>query len=89
MSPRRPAVPHAVPAPPRRHRASLAVLGALALTGGLAACGGEPADATVAVKATNTECAADRASVPAGVTKFSVANSGSDVNELYVLRPDG
>lgn len=66
---------------------ALVALGVLGAT--LSACSTEAGDATVKVKASDGECTPDRSTVAAGVTTFSVVNSASDVNEIYVLRPDG
>lgn len=55
----------------------------------LAACSDAPADRAVAVTGTDTECAAEAATVEAGVVAFTFSNEASKENELYLLRPDG
>ena len=67
-----------------------AVLGA-ALLLGTAACGsdstGEAADGKgpIAVEASDTECSVGRTTVPTGTIEFTVTNTGSKVNEFYLL----
>ena len=67
-----------------------AVLGA-ALLLGTAACGsdstGEAAGGKgpIAVEASDTECSVGRTTVPAGTIEFTVTNTGSKVNEFYLL----
>jgi iron uptake system component EfeO len=43
----------------------------------------------VTVTGTDTACTPASVQVPAGTVTFRLANTGSRVNELYVLRPDG
>jgi uncharacterized cupredoxin-like copper-binding protein len=70
---------------------ALAALAAVALAGGLAACGndgGEPA-ATHQVKAGDDSCQVDDTSLDAGTHAFKIENVGSDVTEVYVYGKDG
>lgn len=55
----------------------------------LAACAKEAAAGTVMVTATDSECTPDVDDVQAGVRTFRITNTGSQVNELYILRADG
>ena len=57
-------------------------------TASLAACSKDSAEGTVTVTATDSECTPDVDSVAAGVRTFQIKNSGSQVNELYILRDD-
>lgn len=67
-----------------------AVLG-VALLLGTAACGsdstGKAADGKgpIAVEASDTECSVGRTTAPAGTIEFTVRNTGSKVNEFYLL----
>jgi iron uptake system component EfeO len=83
--------------PPTARAAALVVpLAALAL----AACssstpaasssaGAGGAGGAITVTATDTACAPASTSLPAGTVTLRLQNTGSRVNELYVLRPDG
>jgi iron uptake system component EfeO len=70
------------------------LIGALAAAGGLASCSSSPTSTASGAKAitvtgTDTACTPEMTQVPAGTVAFRLANQGSRVNELYVLRPDG
>jgi iron uptake system component EfeO len=67
-----------------------AALGA-ALLLGTTACGSDSTGAAaggkgpIAVEATDTECSVGRTTAPAGTIEFAVSNTGSKVNEFYLL----
>jgi iron uptake system component EfeO len=67
-----------------------ALLGA-ALLVGVAGCGGTDTGSTakgsgaIAVEATDTECSVQRTEAAAGTIEFTVRNTGSKVNEFYLL----
>jgi len=68
------------------HRALIATLVlSLVAAGG---CSKSSAD-TVAVVGTDTSCTAAKRTIAAGETTFEFENKANDVNELYVLRPNG
>jgi len=70
---------------------ALAALAAVALAGGLAACGkdGSESAATHRVKAGDDSCQVDDTSLDAGKHAFQIENVGSDVTEVYVYGKDG
>lgn len=45
--------------------------------------------ASLAVRASDSECALERTSTTAGTSTLAVTNAGGKVTEVYVLRPDG
>lgn len=65
----------------------LGLTAALAATS-LVACSKDAAEGTVTVTATDSECTPDVDNVAAGVRTFQIKNSGTQVNELYILRDD-
>ena len=64
------------------------LLGAAITAASLTACS-QSGDVGVVVAATDTECTPDVSQVDSGVTTLRLDNKGGQVNELYVLRPDG
>lgn len=65
--------------------AAVAALAVLALSG----CSSKPADYTVAVTGTDTECTPAQTSGKAGVIAFDFANKGTKESEIYLLDPSG
>jgi len=76
---------------PSRPRALAASLGALVAAVSLAGCvPNAPAGAeAIAVDVTDDTCAVATDTAAAGVVVFSITNSGTDVNEFYLLADDG
>jgi iron uptake system component EfeO len=65
------------------------VVVAAALVAALAGCSSSPADQSISVTGTDTECTPASSTVSAGTVELRFDNKGTKVNELYVLRPDG
>lgn len=69
-------------------RLALLAGGSIALA--LSACtSSQSATDAVTVDSSDTACTASTLSVPAGEVTFAVTNTGTQVTELYVYRPDG
>ncbi|HET9648271.1 MAG TPA: iron uptake system protein EfeO [Microlunatus sp.] len=88
--------------PRTRRLAPVALLGvgALALVPLLSACtdntvaptgatSGDPDPRVLTVTASDTECALSAVTAPSGTLRFTVTNTGSMVNEFYLLGEDG
>ena len=58
------------------------------LPAGLLACSSE-SDVKVSVTGTSDACTAAQPSIASGKITFEFHNEASDINELYVLKPDG
>jgi iron uptake system component EfeO len=71
---------------------SFAGVAAATLLLGLSACADKAesgSDGAVAVSASTTECTPDKTDLASGVNTFQVKNTGDEVTEIYVLRPNG
>jgi iron uptake system component EfeO len=80
--------------PTARAAALVAPLAALALAGCSSATSATSSSASgtggaITVIATDTSCTPATTSLPAGTVTLRLQNTGTRVNELYVLRPDG
>ncbi len=70
---------------PRRAILAAPIVALLALS----ACSTESADSTVGVTGTDDACEIENDIVDAGKVGFEFVNESSEVNELYVLQPNG
>lgn len=66
--------------------AAIAVLGITGCAGNNASSGDAPHSLTV--KSSATSCTVSAAEAPAGAIRFTVANTGDQVTEFYLLRDD-